>query len=171
MEYIKVKTTYVDMDGVLADFEGYFKQLFDINSDSIEDRKMWELIENYGKSKFFEELPWMSNGKDLWNFISNNFMRVKILSAIGKSDATDRQTTKGKRSWLAKHIPSLRDQDIIFVENKYKKQYYSKPNDIIIDDRPVVIEEWNKRGGIGILNINARDTIKKLQKYIYDEIE
>lgn len=171
MEYVKVRTVYCDMDGVLADFSGHFHTLFGMDADNMEDPQLWNLIDEYGKFKFFLELPWMPGSEQMWKYITNNFMHVKILSALGKSDSIDKQTTKGKRAWLSKHIPGLRDQDIILVENKHKKRHYSKPGDIIIDDRPVVIQEWNHKGGIGILHKNAQDTIKILEKHLYDEVE
>lgn len=170
MEYIKIKTVYVDMDGVLADFKGYFQTLFGKNADETSDPELWKLIENYGKAKFFEELPWLSGSKEMWDFIVNNFMRVKILSALGKSDKIDNQTSQGKHAWLSHHLPKLRDQDIILVENKHKKRHYSKSGEIIIDDTPVVIQEWMYKGGTGILFKSPRQVIEELKTYVYEEV-
>jgi len=170
MEYIKIKTVYVDMDGVLADFKGYFQTLFGQNADETSDPELWKLIENYGKTKFFEELPWLPGSKQMWDFIVNNFMRVKILSALGKTDNIDKQTSQGKMVWLSHHLPKLRDQDIILVENKHRKRHYSKPGDIIIDDTLVVIQEWNHKGGTGILFKSAQQVIEELKKHVYEEL-
>ena len=171
MKTLKVKTLYCDMDGVLADFKGHFKKLFNKEDTETPDPELWALIENYGKAKFFSELPWMPGGQELWNFITDNFMRVKILSACGKSDKVDGQTSSGKKAWLSKHISNLPTQDIILVDNKRKKRYYSQPGDIIIDDTPIVIEDWLGKGGIGILHTSAEKTINELEQYLYDEVE
>lgn len=168
MEYIKIKTVYVDMDGVLADFKGHFKHLFDKDVSSIGDPEIWGFIEKYGKAKFFEELPWTSGGRELWNFVTKNFMNVKILTALGKSDKISNQTRQGKKSWLSHHIPNLSDSDINMVQNKHQKKWYSRPGDIIIDDTPIVIDEWNKKDGIGILYTNIDEVIRKLEQYIYE---
>ena len=37
-------------------------------------------------------------------------------------------------------------------------------NHILIDDLPNTIEEWNNKGGIGILHTSAATTIKELKK-------
>ncbi len=99
-------------------------------------------------------------------FTTDNFLRVRILSALGKSNKIDNKTSLGKLAWLRHNIPSLQLDDIILVENKHKKRHYSKPGDIIIDDTPLVIQEWIQKGGIGILHRTADDTITKLKQYI-----
>jgi len=169
------RTVFVDMDGVIANFHGYFKQLFGwdlAKGDDNNDQKMWDQINSYGKSKFFEELPWIPGSKAMWSFIVDNFVNVKILSALGKYDHEDGgQTRKGKITWLAHHLPKLKPEDIILVVNKHKKRHYCKPGDIIIDDTPIVIEEWNAKGGKGIFFTNATDVIEELKKYVYDEVK
>ena len=108
----------------------------------------------------------MPGGKEMWDFVKANFLKQKILSALGKSDKIDRQTTQGKLAWLRHNIPDLQLDDIILVENKHKKRHYSKPGDIIIDDTEVVIQEWIKKGGIAIFHRNAAETIAQLKKYV-----
>lgn len=169
METIKVKTIYCDMDGVLANFKGHYQELFGKNPDTTPDPELWNDINTHGKAKFFEELPWMPGGQELWKFMTDNFMRVKILTALGKTDKVDKQGSRGKRAWLAHHIPNLMDKDIKMVINKHQKQWYSRPGDIIIDDTPLVIDEWNAKGGTGILYQNANQAITELKKHLYEE--
>lgn len=171
------RIVYVDMDGVLANFHGYFKHLFgwdlpkgDSDKKAELDKKMWDSINQYGKAKFFEELPWISGSKAMWTFIVDNFVNVKILSALGKTDLEDGLTKKGKITWLKHHLPNLKDADTILVVNKHQKKRYSKPGDIIIDDTPLVIEEWNSKGGHGIFFTNAEDVVNQLSHYVYQEI-
>lgn len=160
------RIVYVDMDGVLANFDKGFYEITGLDTDSVEDTQLWAAIEKHGKSKFFSELPWMPGSQEMWKFITDNFLKVKILSALGKSDKIDRQTTQGKLAWLRHNIPSLQLDDIILVENKHRKRHYSKPGDIIIDDTAVVIQEWIKKGGIGIFHKSANDTIAQLKRYV-----
>ena len=170
MEYLNnqehKRMVYVDMDGVVADFNRGFNELFNLSPDTLTDDQLWARIEAHGKYKFFAGLPWMPGGKELWSFITQNFLQVKICTALGKSDATDKQTSTGKRTWLITNIPDLRDDDIIMVANKHRKRHYSKSGDIIIDDTEVVIQEWIKKGGIGILHRTAPETIAKLKEYV-----
>jgi 5'(3')-deoxyribonucleotidase len=160
------RTVYVDMDGVIADFDRGFYEMTGMETDHVQDNELWAAIDAHGKARFFSELPWMPGGKELWQFVTSNFLKVKILSALGKSDKIDKQTTQGKLAWLRHNIPNLQLDDIILVDNKHRKRHYSKPGDIIIDDTPVVIEEWLKKGGIGILHKTASDTIGQLKRYV-----
>jgi len=164
---IKDKKIFCDLDGVLANFSGYFYQLFNKDVDIIPDSELWNNIEKYGKSNFFAELPWMPDGKQLWSFIIDNFLDVKILSALGKSDKEDNFTSKGKLMWLNKNIPDLPKNKIRFVVNKHQKRYYAKPGFILIDDTTSNIDEWNAAKGIGILHKSSSDTIKVLEQYVY----
>ena len=160
----------VDLDGVLCNFAEYYKQLFGKNNETIPDLELWKDIDGYGKAKFFEELPWMPGGKEMWKYITDNFIDVKILSSLGKSDFTNKQTSQGKRAWLHKNIPSLTDKNIYFVQNKHQKQRFSGPGRIIIDDTPVIIDNWRAAGGIGILYKSAPQVIDELGKYVYAKV-
>jgi 5'(3')-deoxyribonucleotidase len=106
----------------------------------------------------------------MWLFITDNFVNVKILSALGKHDLEDGLTRKGKMVWLHHHLPNLKDEDIILVTNKHQKKRYSKPGDIIIDDTPLVIEEWNAKGGHGIFFKSAGDVVNQLSHYVYQAV-
>ena len=158
------RTCFVDLDGVLANFDRGFYEITGKDSENVQDQELWAAIDAYGKARFFGELPWMPDGKELWNFVSSNFLKVKILSALGKTD--NDLTAKGKLQWLRHNIPTLQLDDIILVKNKYKKKHYCKRGDIMIDDAPIVIDEWSKKGGIGILHKTTQDTINILKKYV-----
>ena len=160
------RTIFCDLDGVLCDFDRSFYEITGRTSDSVQDQELWAAIDAHGKAKFFSELPWMPGGQELWKFVTDNFLKVKILSALGKSDKIDKQTTQGKLAWLNHNIPTLSTDDILLVQNKHRKKHECKPGDIIIDDNLVVIQEWNSKEGIGILHRTAAETIAKLRRYV-----
>jgi hypothetical protein len=59
--------------------------------------------------------------------------------------------------------------EINLVLRKQKQDFAKKngiPN-ILIDDYPENIREWEAKGGIGILHKNAADTIARLKKLGY----
>ena len=150
---------YSDMDGVITDFEASFEKY----SDGIPPREyenkfgkseFWKLIDKKGKVGFWVGMPWMSDGKEYWNYISK--YDVELLSSPSYSD-----TSKlGKRLWVRNNLSGIK----LNLARAADKQKYAAPNHILIDDRASNIEQWKSQGGISILHTSATDTIKQLQK-------
>lgn len=149
-------TIYCDMDGVLCDFDRRFEQFGGMLPNEYETKnginKFWELIDGIG-SQFWSEIPWMQDGKQLWTYISK--YKPSLLSAPSQ----DSSSRYGKSLWVKKNIPGTK---LILAERK-NKQNYSKKNRILIDDMPNTINEWNSRGGIGILHTSTENTLNELK--------
>jgi 5'(3')-deoxyribonucleotidase len=97
---------------------------------------------------------------------------VKSLSTrfhIGFLTAIPRRTTipsarADKQAWVDKYFPGMRMDIGPFSHDKHK---WCSPGDILVDDRPSNIREWNAAGGIAIYHtgdVNA--TIKRLNEVI-----
>ena len=54
------------------------------------------------------------------------------------------------------------DVDVRFGPFAIDKQFHCTPGAILIDDKPKNIEQWNARGGCGILHTSAKNTIDYL---------
>ena len=52
----------------------------------------------------------------------------------------------------------------LILSPRANKQDYAKENSILIDDLKPTIDEWNAKGGIGILHTSAESTIKQLKE-------
>lgn len=148
---------YCDMDGVLCDFDRQFEQYARMGPKAFESKfgtdKFWELIDKIGYI-FWSKMPWMSDGKTLWAYISK--YKPNLLSAPSKK-ASSRY---GKRLWVSENVSGAK----LILADRERKQNYSKKNSILIDDRPDTISEWNSRGGIGILFTSTEQTINDLKK-------
>lgn len=145
------------MDGVLCDFDRQFEQYAKMGPKAFESKfgtdKFWELIDKIGYI-FWSKMPWMSDGKTLWSYISK--YKPNLLSAPSQK-ASSRY---GKRLWVSENVPGTK----LILADRERKQNYSKKNSILIDDRPDTISEWNAKGGIGILHTSATNTIEKLKE-------
>jgi predicted kinase len=148
---------YCDMDGVLVDFErGYNdltgKQTPGIGSTYDKD-DFWSAITKAG-AKFWADLNWMPDGKQLWDHIKQ--YNPTLLTAPSREKSSE----IGKQEWIDKNLP---DTPVIFKQAKDKKDL-AEPNAILIDDRKDNIEQWIEAGGIGIRHTSTASTIQKLQK-------
>jgi PAS domain-containing protein len=148
---------YCDMDGVIADFDARFRELAKMSPDQYEEKygieKFWNFIDNEIGVRFWVGIPWMQDGKQLWEYIKK--YKPTLLSAPSRNN----ESRLGKRLWVKKHIPGNK----LVLASRVNKQDYAKPNAILIDDRPDTIVEWENKGGVGILHKSAEETIQKLK--------
>jgi len=146
---------YCDLDGVLVDFsKGYHKLTgIDLNGEFRKDKKFWEPIDKAGK-KFWTELDWMKDGKELWDYIEK--YKPDILSAPSRED----DSRVGKHEWVKREIP---DAHLILRSMEHKKEF-AKPGAVLIDDNEDNIEDWKKAGGLTIHHTSTKETIKQLKK-------
>jgi len=158
---------YCDMDDVLTDFKKWLNILFLdkwnkehntnitdgwVFSDIYGDDVFWNLIDSDGLN-FWSNMPWTSDGKELWDFISK--YNPKILS----------KPSREKNSRIGKHIWCERELNLKPILS-FNKAEYANTNSILIDDLEVNINSWINAGGIGILHKNSKDTIKQLKKVL-----
>jgi hypothetical protein len=150
-------TIYCDLDGVLVDFnKGYYELTGTDTTNYIKgDNAFWTPIDNAGP-EFWANLDWMSDGKRLWHYIRK--YNPYILSSPSRS-ATSKV---GKAAWCS--INLFNQYKKLLLYPRHEKQTFSAHNHILIDDLENTINEWNKKGGIGILHISAENTINELRK-------
>ena len=156
-----IKTIYLDMDGVLCDFEKKFTDLYGFLSLAKRDRKQWSTDwEDFITQRHaFEKLEWFPGGQELLSYIRKHpSIHVEILSSSGGERFHD-EVTAQKIKWLRNH--GINYKANIVPGRKHKKDW-ARPDAIIIDDTPDVISSWNKAGGIGILHKDVKETIKRL---------
>ncbi len=153
---------YCDMDGVLTDFKEAAEKL-DKDIFNMSPKEMWLLINN-NSPNFWAKMNWMKDGVELWRFIKkyNPF----ILTAIpGKNNPDRNKAIKGKEVWVEKNLGrKTLSKFIPTVSSKKKKWANSKS--ILIDDREDLIDQWIKKGGIGIHHTSTENTIKQLKKIL-----
>lgn len=160
LSYLKENTNfkiYLDMDGVLSDFEKSFKAIDGRTTKQVEkegDPAFWKHVEE-GGLVFWSEMPWTKDGKKLWNYVKNK--DVSLLSAPARRLP---DSIRGKQIWVGRELGNV---DLI-LKRASEKQEYANPNSILIDDQEKNIRKWKSAGGIGILYKNAGQAIKQLKK-------
>ena len=146
---------YCDMDGVLVDFiRGYFELTGrDITGAYHTDKRFWEPIDAAGH-KFWINLNWTPDGKELWDYIK------KYSPELLSSPSIQNDSRVGKHDWVKRELPGVH----LILRSASKKHEFASPDTILIDDRPSNIEQWISAGGIGILHTSAKDSIEQLKK-------
>ena len=172
---------FVDMDGVLVDFDKQFAQYLKHNAgEDVDTATQYEtangkdrfqaLVLEWGE-EYWSTMDWMPDGKQLWDYVSG--MNPTILSAPSRFKEV---SVPGKEKWLKTHLSDLPNHDIQtkcrrgwdkkskVILNNMKHRYVASTNDILIDDKLSNIELWRKAGGIGILHTSAEDSIAQLKQ-------
>lgn len=153
-------TVYLDMDGVLADFEGTVQALLgtDTNWKEEIEKPNWGEVSQI--QNLYSILQPMHDAQELWDFVTSKFNDVQILTAIPKR-AHFPEAVNDKRNWIYKHFGS--SVKVNFGPYAYDKQFHCKRHDILIDDAAINIRQWHARNGVGILHQNAKTTISLLR--------
>jgi len=148
---------YVDMDGVLTDFDTQAEKILGKKTDPNADltSKDWAKISKAGKD-YWAKMPWLSDGKKLWDSIKDK--NPTILTAPSE----DASCIVGKKEWLSKELPGI---PYIIEGDKYK---YADKDAVLIDDRDQNIEKWEDAGGIPIKHTDAESTLEEFRK-IWDD--
>lgn len=153
----------VDLDGVLADFNGGYKRLTGVDFDLNEDKDVrWWRFEGR-KEGFYILLPPYSGAKNFVRDIKFSLpsdTHLRILTAIPSVTQFDTAYTE-KVMWVAHNIDSYLSTCI--AENSEAKQKWAREGDILIDDNPLNIQQWEDRGGIGILHTDFETSLTKLK--------
>lgn len=143
---------FVDMDGVLADFDTHHGNVFGISADKTIDNVNWQKIA--AQTNFYANIPPMPDMLELWNFI--RLLKPIVLTGIPSSvpEAAD-----NKRGWIAKHLGS--DVEVRCCASK-DKCLHAGYGDILIDDWDKYKNLWLAQGGRWITHVSAKTTIEQL---------
>ena len=158
----KIEKIYVDMDGVIADFEKRYVSLFGHVSESKRRSLFVQNFIGFIADENFVTLELMPDARRLITFLDSLDIPKEILSSTAHPDNYD-EISRQKNLWLNTHNIAWKQN---FVPGKQHKYKYATPNSIIIDDTLSVIYDWNKAGGIAIHHKNAHNTISLLEQYV-----
>lgn len=147
---------YVDMDGVLADFDSHYKAVFGIVANTKLDNVDWVKVRAVGN--FYLTMPPMADFDELWGFIEP--LSPTLLTGVPKSVA---EAVSNKKAWAALNVGP--DVPVICCRSS-EKALHCRPGDILIDDWEKYKDKWVKAGGIWITHTSAADTIKQLKDFV-----
>ena len=155
------------MDGVVADFDTFAEEILGrkIGWGTTQDLSNEEWVKLASVDRLYYQLPLMPDATKLVAYVKSLSTRFNV----GFLTAIPRRTTipsarADKQAWVDKYFPGMRMDIGPFSHDKHK---WCSPGDILVDDRPSNIREWNAAGGIAIYHtgdVNA--TIKRLNEVI-----
>lgn len=165
---MSVQRIYLDMDGVLADFDAAARRALGMEPSAFEA--------TYGAVEFWRrlrEIPFLYRGlrpmADAAYLVQSCLavgVPVEVLTAIPRRDSVP-TAEQEKREWIAEHFPML---PINFGPYSRDKAKYAAFGYVLIDDRKDNIDRWRAADGIGILHATARDSVRNLMGWVADAL-
>lgn len=155
-------TLYLDMDGVVADFDEYAARKLGLPpSEGIYPDDKWEkLAQNERLYRDLEKTPYADELVDFCREFAWNKYNFYFLTAVPKGNDVP-WAFYDKVLWAQKHFPNI---PVMFGPFSKDKHTHCVMGDILIDDRASNIEEWRAAGGIAIHHKSFKDTIEKLKE-------
>jgi 5'(3')-deoxyribonucleotidase len=156
-------TIYLDMDGVVADFDEYAARTLGIPpSQGIYPNEVWyKLATNSRLYRDLVKTPYADKLVFQCSVIAKQQgYELKFLTAIPKGNDVP-WAFYDKVIWAQKYFPGI---PVMFGPFSKDKYIHCQPGDILIDDRTSNIEEWRVAGGLGILHRDFDDTLAQLSK-------
>lgn len=154
---------HLDIDGVLADFEGYWFSLSGKRYHEYASRgEFWREAVRY--PDLYQKLPVMKDARwlvdDIRSMIKGTDHEIEVLTAIPLLE-TFPQAARHKEEWIKKHFS--RKWKFKIGPHAVDKQNHARPGDVLIDDQLRNIEQWNAAGGVGIHHTSVPRTLKELK--------
>ena len=163
-------TIYLDMDGVLADFNTAARSY--LNASKADEKNAaqngrwpkhsWHKLVD--APNFYRHLPKMPLADELvklaYRFKNELGWDICILTAIPTNNEVP-DVFQDKFDWMAEHYPGIRLCFGPYSTDKYK---HARKGDILVDDRSSNCEEWTATGqrAVRILSQNYQASLDEL---------
>ena len=171
---MSVKTIFLDMDGVIVDFQGPALEMFGVSrwhvgeidawdamprvvskhiGCQISDADFWETIEK-GDSDFWANLPWTEMGHAVYALCAHTAPTICM-----STPTLDPNSAKGKLEWLNAQNDTMYKLAVGAPDRHFPKppcRMYSLtpvkgmfpvPGSVLIDDSPANVKAFQEKGG------------------------
>jgi len=155
---------YVDMDGVVADFDDFITDYYpelphkERFSKAVLEEQVFEILaDQEGGTLLMETLDHLS-------YQLKDKITINFLTSVGTKDpelATI--VSEQKQKWLNSRGYTYKP---LFVTEKKFKANYAHEKALLIDDRPGCVEPFREAGGRAILHSHPDDTIFALKEHL-----
>jgi hypothetical protein len=143
---------FLDLDGVLADFDRGVLELTGKRPEELPPARMWSAIARH--EDFFGTLALMEEAHRLWEFCAPH--GPKILTGLPRGKWAAPQ----KHRWVAKMLGA--DVEVITCQSSHKYRW-SGPGHLLVDDRASLQLPWEEAGGHFILHRSVEHTLEQLE--------
>ena len=165
---MKITEVFLDMDGVLCDFNAVYERKFGMTSSEVKanrDRKDYKHFwSTFIRDREFENLPMLDGAKELLDYINSKPIEVSILSSSGSGSDLHylhKEVLIQKYNWLDNHNITY---PRFIVAGRSKKKEYAHKGALLIDDTPENVSDFKIAGANAILWDESKDLLSKMKE-------
>lgn len=153
---------FLDCDGVLADFDKRFEEIFGISpwtfQDQNGDARFWADLRDH--PEFYRNLPLIPDAKALYQAVKH--LNPIILTGLPRSGSW---AEAQKQAWAKEHFPGVP----VICCLSINKRDHMQPGDVLVDDRTKYRHLWEQAGGIFIHHESAEQSVPQILKIFAGE--
>lgn len=143
---------FLDLDGVLADFDASVRATTGRLPRDLTARAMWKALAAH--PDFYGTLDMMADAPDLWAFCAP--LRPTILTGLPMGRWAEPQ----KRAWVARVLGA--DVPVVACLSR-EKHRWSGPGHVLVDDRLDLRDRWEAAGGTFVHHTTAAASVAALR--------
>lgn len=152
---------FVDLDGVLADFDGGVRALTGKLPEDLQPKRMWGILAR--TPNFYANLAWLPGSRALWERLRPH--GPTVLTGLPMGNWARPQ----KFAWCARELGP--DVPVVACKSREKASRGRDltPPDfvpVLVDDRESLKEAWTAMGGIFILHTSPEASISVFEELL-----
>lgn len=149
---------FVDLDGVLVDFDSGVRRLFGRGADEVPPKQLWPVLAR--SAGFYDKLPWTADGRRLWDYCRRR--GATILTGVPWGNWAEAQ----KLSWCRRELGA--EVEVVTCPSREKHlraQELLRDGEraVLVDDRQKLQADWEEFGGVFVLHRSAAESIAALE--------
>jgi hypothetical protein len=143
---------FLDLDGVLADFDRGVHAVTGRRPEELSLKTMWGALAR--APRFFETLQFMADAEALWRFCAPH--HPTILTGLPLGNWAPEQKKRWVARMLGGHVP-------VITCLSREKPRWSGPGHVLVDDRNSARKGWEQKGGVFVHHVTADQSIAALR--------
>jgi hypothetical protein len=145
---------FLDLDGVLADFDTGYERVFGYKPDKALDNADWAAVAS--TPGFYQNLPPMPDASLLWSAVAH--LTPIVLTGVPHAV---KEAPENKRAWVRAHLGNQVDTRCC---RSAEKATHANPGDVLVDDWTKYKHLWERAGGVWVTHTSAVSTVAQLQR-------
>jgi 5'(3')-deoxyribonucleotidase len=143
---------FVNLDGVLADFDSQHEKVLGFRPDARKDNVNWTNVRH--SKHFYRGLPLTEDAEELWNQLRpyNPTILTDLPSAVPSA-------ARDKRLWVKEHFGS--DVEVVSCLGR-ELDTHAEGRNVLVDANERHKDAWLKAGGIWIYHTSTLQTMAEV---------